>query len=165
MPIDKNIATLLDALEDGFNRALPDPKTGQRGEWQPLSDIDGNIIGTFCNLFSNFVAQAFGYQKLAGKNANEIFDFLSSPANGWLKVDGDIAQSHANAGCLVFAVWKNPAGHGHICVICPGKMKRSNTFGKDVPKCVNVGRDVFFGKKISLAFRTEPAYYVLSEMV
>lgn len=165
MPIEKNIITLLDALQTGYNNALPDPITNKRGPWQPVLDDAGHVLETFCNYFTSSVAQAFAYQKIFGKSANDIYDFVSAPANGWTKIDGTIAQSHANDGCLVIAAWKNPTGHGHVNVICPGVMQQSGSYGHAAPKCVNVGRDVFFGRRISFAFKIEPDYFVLGEMV
>ncbi len=165
MPAQKDIVVLLDALQNGFNNALPDPKTNARGPWQPKILQGGYVLETYCNLFTSSIAAAFGYDRFTGLNANQMHALISNPANGWIKIDGAIAQSHANAGSLVIASMNNPDGHGHVCVIAPGKMEFSGSFNKPVPKCVNVGKDVFFGRRISFAFRIEPDYFVLGDTV
>jgi hypothetical protein len=154
------IVLLINSLMDGFNRGLPE-KGGRPGMWQPTSTGE-----TFCNLFVDFVAQSVAsYSGLHNKLANTIYDFVVNPDNGWVKVDGMVGQCHANSGAVVLAAQKNLGGHGHVCVLCPGTMEQSGTFGKLVPKFVNVGKDVFAGKKVSYAFQTEPDYFVLGSMV
>ena len=159
--MNKNIPMLMNLLYYGFNRALPS------GDLAPQFNPGGSIKTTFCNQFIQYVLNGFGYGKMNGLLANQMFDFLSSPGNGWISVSDDVAQSHANNGVIVLASHKKEGSHGHICVIVPGIIEKSHTWGKAVPKCVNVGKDVFFGKKVSFAFTKEemPVYFALGEMI
>jgi hypothetical protein len=88
-------------------------------------------------------------------------DLMADPKNGWLKVSGDVAQNHANEGALVVAAQKKE-GHGHVCVVIPGLLKESGSWGKMAPIVMNVGKDVFIGLKASFSFQTEPDYFLLT---
>lgn len=161
----KNIPRLTNLCYYGFNKALLDSGLGG---WAPKKNPDGSVSETFCNLFVNYVCTGFGYVALAGKTANEIVQFLSNPSNGWIEQDEATAQDRANNGILVIAGWSNPLGHGHVCMIVPGLLENSDTAQKQLPKAVNVGKDVFFGKKLSFAFQypsEAPTLWALSSMI
>lgn len=166
MSLTKNLPHMMQLAYNGYNRALPLPHGG-RGEFQPVFNYDGSVQVTFCNEFINFICSGLNYLHFEGLLANEMFDLVNNPKQGWISVDETVAQAHANEGILVLAAHKNPTGHGHLAIIVPGLLEKSLNFGKLVPVCANVGRDVFFGKKISFAFKVEdnPHYFALAEMI
>ena len=161
----KNLPMLMNSAYVGFNRALPMP-SGERGDFQPEFNSDGSVKATYCNQFIQYICNNMGYTEFTGMNANEMDSFMSDPKNGWIVIDETVAQTHANNGVIVLAS-KAMEGHGHVCLILPGILEKSGSWGKPVPKCVNVGKDVFFGKKLSFAFQAEniPTLYVLAGMV
>lgn len=164
--IQKNLPLLLDLLYANYNRALPQ-RGGGRGDFQPIFNADGTVNTTFCNRFISAVCSGYGYPAFDGKTANEIFAFMGPPANGWVQVADAVAQQHANEGVIVIAAKANPSGHGHVCFIAPGLLQPSTSWGRPVPKCVNVGKDVFFGKPVSWAFKAEeqPTYYAYGPLI
>lgn len=121
---------------------------------------------TFCNFVVNFVCNTFGYTKFnAGSQntpvmANAMVTFMQTSSD-WMSVSGDVASVHANAGALVIAAELNPAGHGHVAVLCGGEPEYSGHFAKNTPLLMNVGETVFIGKHAGFAFQTEPVFYVL----
>jgi hypothetical protein len=162
----RNVPGLLNAAYYGFNRALPNPD-GSRGDFQPVKDSKGNVLTTYCNQFIQYICSALGYIDFKGMNANQMIDFMEKDGSGWIKsADHRFAQDSANAGVLVIA-GRKAAGHGHVCLIVPGVLEKSGNWCASVPKCVNVGGDVFFGKKISFAFRSEDKcdYFALAKML
>lgn len=156
MNIIKNIPLLMNSAYYGYNRALG-------GDFTPEFNKDGTVLKTYCNKFLQYVLNNFGYGNMNNMLANQMIEFMDDPKNGWIKVDDSVAQHHANSGVIVIA-GKIIQPHGHICLIVPGILENSNNYKKDVPKCVNVGKDVFFGKRVSYAFKAEdmPFYYALS---
>jgi hypothetical protein len=155
----RNLAMLMNLSYYGFNRGLD-------GDFKPIKNAEGSWT-THCNQFINFVLNGMGYDLMTGMNANQMILFMSTPKNGWISVSDDIAQQHANCGVIVIAGNAHLGGHGHVNLIIPGILEKSGEYGKAVPKCVNVGKDVFFGKKVSFAFRSseEPTYYCLAGMI
>lgn len=138
----KDLFSLLDAIH------LP----LMRPEYQPQPD--SGI--THCNGYVNEVCQIMGYNGFDGMLANDMIDLMTKdPA--WSKVDMNQCQDLANAGSLVVAGFKADP-HGHVDVICPGKIKTSGRWGS-VPSCANVGKDVFIGKGISWAFSDMPSFW------
>lgn len=159
----RNLPLLLNLAYFGYNRGL-----SPFGDLQPVLDKDGNVIKTFCNKFIQYICDGYGYQDFDGMLANEMFDYMNKYENGWISIPDDFtAQSHANTGVLVMASSKNPSGNGHICLIIPGILEKSNSWGRAVPKVANVGKDVFFGKKVSFAFSVNemPTYFALARMI
>jgi hypothetical protein len=157
----KNLPLLLNTIYYAYSRALPPD-----GDFQPKADVNGGII-TFCNRFVQTVLNGLNYGEMNDMTANEMVAFMSDTKNGWLTVDDPNAQAHANAGVIVIPGWSNPDGHGHVNLLIPGILEKSNSYGRAVPKCVNVGADVFFGKRISFAFGSDkqPQYFTLAAMV
>lgn len=165
MEIKERIPRLLDAICAAYNKALPG------GPWSPVIS-SAQVITTYCNFACNSIALRMEYAGFEDDGvpllANEICKKMSDPNGDWIKLgNGDVAQAKANEGGLVIAGRANPAGHGHICVVMPGLMEYSGSWSKMVPKCMNVGKDVFIGKKVSWAFRAneEPDYFGLKSMV
>lgn len=152
----KNLPRLLDLAYAGYNNPAFQPSHGEGGE-----------LVTHCNEFILSVLNGFGYGTMNGKVANEIVGFMENPANGWIQVDASVAQTHANGGVVVIAGYSNPTGHGHVCLVLPGILEPSASFGTLVPKCVNVGAQLFFGKKISFAFQPsmKPRFFALTSMI
>lgn len=161
---EKNLPLLLNLAYVGYNRGLPAPN-GIRGDLEPVFNPDGSLQTSYCNQFVQYICNGLGYTEFSGMNANEMFALMSDPKNGWISVDGSVAQDHANNGVLVLASESNPDGHGHVCLVLPGILEKSFAYAKAVPKCANVGKDVFFGRKISFAFSQPPTYFALAGMV
>ena len=153
--IQKNLPLLMNLAYSGYNRGL---------DGGDLSPKDGE---TFCNVFIQSICSGIGYGAFSGMNANEMVHKMQLETGDWISVSDPVAQNHANDGVLVIAGWNNPIGHGHVNLIIPGILEPSFSFGKSVPRCANVGKDVFFGKKISFAFTptNAPAYYALVSMI
>lgn len=153
----RNLPGLLNLAYYGYNRALPG------GDLAPRPDGT-----TFCNQFMQLVCSGIGYDDFNGMSANQMVKKMSDPASGWISVGDQVGQTHANSGVLVIAAWANTSGHGHVNLIIPGILENSNSAGKSVPKCANVGRDVFWGKRLSCAFSyptAAPTIYALAEMI
>lgn len=154
------IAVLMNAAYYGFNRALPG------GDFAPR--VENGKLKTYCNFFIQYVAKCVGYSGFDGMMANQMVEFMRRPDSGWIQLaDSKTAQEHANNGVLVIAGRGNPSGHGHVCLIVPGILEKSGSWGDAVPKCVNVGKDVFFGKKVSFAFSGDEKcdYFALAKMI
>ena len=162
----KNIPLFLNLVYSGFNRGLPG-KGGEFGDFQPIFNSDGTVKTTFCNQFINYVLQGLGYFDMNGMLANEMVAFMEDVKNGWISVNDEIAQFHANNGVIVIAGHSVLDAHGHVCFILPGILEKSHTWGKAVPKCASIGKDVFLGKKVSFAFRAEemPQYFCLAKQI
>lgn len=163
--MNKNLPLLLNSAYYAYNRALP--KNNKPGDFQPIFNKDGSLQTTFCNSAMNYICICFGYQNFRGMIANEMFDYMNAPKNGWIPVSDVVAQSHANEGVIVLASMKKESGHGHVCLILPGILENSASFSRSVPKCLNIGKDVFMGKKLSFAFPVDdqPTLFALSAMI
>ena len=123
-------------------------------------DVDGDgKDDTLCNWFVNRVAQHVGCDELKGLLANQIVELLGQ---SWILLDQDEAQEQANSGHLVIAGWANPAGHGHVALVIPGKISWSRQFGDDVPNGANAGNTTFYGRPMSHGFRKnqKPCYWM-----
>lgn len=157
---NKDIPALMNAIYYGYNAALKD------GEFAPET-VNGNLV-TKCNQFVSYVAKSLGYFGFDGLNANQMIELMKKTDSGWIQpADHTTAQNHANQGVLVVAGKSNPSGHGHVCLVIPGILEKSGSWSVSVPKCVNVGKDVFIGKKISAAFTAQDKceYFALAKMI
>lgn len=127
-------------------------------------DADGK---THCAGFaSDFARAAFRYSGLRAKTSNEIVDMLKTGKDGWVPVwDGTEAatlqeglkkaQEEANRGYLVLALYRSPDmpdAKGHVAVVLPGELKRSELWGLDVPDTAQAGRIVFERGPLSVGF-------------
>ena len=142
-----NLPLIMNAAYKNYQRGL----TG--GDLAPSTDANGILI-THCNQFIQAICAEMGYDAMNGMLANEMFDFMLAPANGWIAVDYDVAQQHANAGVLVILAYKNPVPghHGHVTLVLPGICEPSQSFMGPVPKIASIGRLVSFGLPIDATF-------------
>ena len=124
---------------------------------------------THCNQAVAFITNyAKNYVALNGKNANEIYDFLST-SEDWREIPlspAEDVQELANQGRLIIAVVKgNP--HGHCCVIRPGLKKTSPKWGCEVPAVVNIGPAAYtrISMGLSMAYQPDnkPRLFLLKE--
>lgn len=137
----KDALRLLDAIHAAYSRPEYAPKDGT----------------TFCNKFVAEVAETMGFKGLAGLLANDIIDLIAKH-DQWSTMSLEKAQDLANGGSLIIACLKDTP-HGHVNVICPGKIKSSGRWGQ-VPGVCNVGKENFIGKSISYAFSDMPTLFV-----
>ena len=160
----RNLPMLLNLCYVAYNRALA--IGGLRGDFQPEFNVDGSVKATYCNLAMQYILNGMGYGEMNGLTANQMDAFMADPHNGWIAIEDGVAQNHANNGVIVLAS-RALEGHGHVCLILPGILEKSGSWGKPVSKCLNIGKDVFFGKKLSYAFQADemPKLYVLAGMV
>ena len=116
---------------------LPEDSKGHK-----LGDKDFKlpIVKTFCNFGVQRICHALEYDNLAGKNANQIYDYVSA---NWARCHEEDAVKAAKLGDLVLGVWKNPDGHGHCAVVYPSDnpMLFSGKFGIYVPWVANIGKN------------------------
>ena len=145
---------LVDAICQAFMKGV------QGGIWEPRQGM------TYCNEAVSFISSQLDYKKFNGLLANQMIDLMKT--NGeWQDVAVDAAQFHANQGALVLAGWKNPDGHGHICVVMPGIPEDSLSWGSLAPKVMNIGETNFIGKRASFAFSKDhkPQFFALKSMI
>ena len=162
--IEKNIPLLANLAYVAYNRGLPDDPIH---DFVPIQNSDGTWT-THCNQAMQYILAGMGYDEMDGMDADEMVTFMSDPKNGWIEPAGDVvAQAHANDGVIVLSGWSNVAGHGHVNLILPGILEQSGTLGRKVPKVCNIGKDVFFGKRISYAYTMQEPfkYFALGLMV
>jgi len=144
----KNLAVLMDAICEAYDQAWLENK--------PFAPKDGL---THCNEAVQYVAKKFGYERFAGKMANEIVDIVNNDKN-WSKVSPQEAAQCAGEGCLVIAAQKG-SPHGHVCVVRPGTLEGSEKWQQKAPKVLNIGKDCFISKGANYAFRERPEYFSL----
>lgn len=149
-----NLGNLCDAINEAFMMGLPGEK------WEPKDGV------THCNEAINYVCEKLTYIKFRTLMANQIYDLLQNNGD-WLDVTPEASQYHANAGALVIAGWKNPVGHGHVAIVCPGTAELSPSWNYMAPKLMNIGETNFIGKRASFAFSAErrPKFFALKTMI
>lgn len=166
----KDVAKLMDAVYEAYNLALPIKGEKKPNTFEPF--FAENRWFTKCNEAFNLVARRMGYRNFDRRKtedptdaqlANFMFKAMKDPEGDWRQVSGDLAAHLATAGCLVAAVDENTNAPGHIAVVIPGSVEFSPSFGHAVPKVMNVGKDVFIGKRASFAFQAsdKPLYFCL----
>jgi len=158
----RDLPRLMDGVYEAYNNALPGKP------WAPVI-MDGYIV-TYCNMALNLICKRVGYlgfdlstekEPFKAKLANDMIDIMSINPTIWRHIpNSNAAQALANAGALVVACEKNPEGHGHVCVAIPGNIEYSGTWKSVAPRVMNIGKDVFIGKKASWAFQQPPSYFV-----
>lgn len=154
----KDRLALLDAIHLPLCRPEYAPEVLKNSDGTPKKNPDGSLqTQTHCNGYVNEVCQLYGYKAFDGLRANDMVDRMYKDSS-WALTRMEECQDLANEGTLIIAAWKNPNGPGHVCVICPGKIKDSGRWDK-VPSCANVGEEVFIGKGIGYAFRTLPLFF------
>lgn len=169
----RDVGRLVDAICEAYNLAL---NHGPFSPTQVVPRFPGALPywTTHCNEAVNLIAKRMGYNMFdlsEGESdyrallADQMFDLMSASDSSWYRVtDARTAQDRANKGALIVMAWKSPdSGHGHICVVMPGMAQWSPTWSESVPSVMNIGRDVFIGKKASFAFRAndKPGYFGL----
>jgi hypothetical protein len=152
----------MNAVYEAYNNALPGKM------WEPV--IHEGIITTYCNEAVNLICKRLGYfgfdlsresAPFRAKLANDIIDIMDISPTIWRRLpNSGAAQNIANAGALTIACEKTPDDHGHVCVVIPGAAEYSGTWKTLSPKVMNVGKDIFIGKKASWAFQQPPSYFV-----
>lgn len=120
---------------------------------------------TFCNEFLQCAVSLWGCRELVGKLIRQIHMHVHRNER-WEVMSFDEAQLAANMSRLVIALWSDPEPLGdHGCLIVPGTMYASKSWGTNVPLCANVGRNNFYGKGLSFAFTKDkkPTLYAWKE--
>ena len=160
----RDLSRLMDGSYEAYNNALPgDPR-------KPFAPINADgFLTTFCNEAVNLICRRVGYlgfdlsteqEPFKAKLANDMIDIMSINPTAWRHLpNSEAAQNLANTGALVIAGQKEDH-HGHVCVVVPGSIEYSGTWKTTAPKVVNIGKDVFIGKKCSFAFQQPPSYFV-----
>jgi hypothetical protein len=122
---------------------------------------------THCSAFAAAVADGLGIYLLHPPEhshvllANAQFDWLPSDAGrkaGWRPVESPVeAQSLANQGELVVAVFKNPDGMkaGHIAVVCP-KVESVGEIQAKGPQITQAGFTNYRSADLSTGFDHHP---------
>lgn len=159
---------LLDAILEGWTKCL----IGDYGDGTFSAAVDG---ATDCNRFVDFVAQKIGYTKFVPEGqrlpilANQMVDYMVEHSEEWWELSGLVAQQFANKGVFIIAGWKNPAGgHGHVCVVRPGKLTTSAKWGGiAVPMVANVSEPKLcrIDRGANYAFGEQPLYFALKAMM
>lgn len=144
----KNLSVLVDAICEAYDKAWIDNK--------PFQPKDGV---THCNEAAQYVCKKFGYDRFAGKLANEIIDIVNNDKK-WVKVTANDAAFAASEGRLVIAARKDQP-HGHVCIVRPGTLEMSAHWKENAPKIMNIGKDCFISKGANYAFREKPDYFSL----
>lgn len=138
----KDALTLLDAIHQAYSRPEYAPKEGV----------------THCNQFVNEVCSTMGFTGFEGMMANKISTEIAKNPQWSEETSFDRCQDLANGGALILATYIEQP-HGHVNVICPGKIKTSGRWG-NVPSCANVGKENFIGKGINWAFSNKPKFWI-----
>ena len=139
---------LMDACTAAFDKVL----NGNPPKYKPQNGV------TWCNRAVSEICFVMGYNGFEGMLANQMIDKMEKDIP-WNRLGPLEAQGHANSGYLVIA-GKKQDPHGHVVVIRPGNMEYSQKWGKDVPKCVNIGAETTIGRGVNWAFKEEPRYYL-----
>jgi hypothetical protein len=130
---------------------------------------------TFCNLFCQEIAHAFGCYFLDGLAAREmgerIISEIGSAGDGvasWQEVAAQRAVDMAKADSFVLG-WAPilDQEHGHVVVVAPEDMEQSDTFGSRVPMCASIAKYPFSNRvmKVSEAYRVanKPRYFLWTQ--
>ena len=144
MASDKKLFKLIDKIAEVYDDPALKPKDGV----------------TYCNIAVQHILNAFNYQKLNGLMANMMIERMRQYAE-FVKIGMEKAQGYANMGYVVIA-GKEGQPHGHVCIVRPGLEATSGKWKKNVPKCMNIGKDVSIGKGVNYAFQEIPEFWVLS---
>ena len=117
----KDLWLLLDSIHTAFCRPEYAPRDGYSA----------------CNMFTSEVAIAHGFKDFDGLLANEIVNLIPTLPS-WSEMPLERAQDAANLGTLIVAgLLGDP--HGHVAVVCPGRVKNSGRWGI-VPTVASVGK-------------------------
>jgi hypothetical protein len=111
--------------------------------YQPQKDSSGRIARTFCNIFAADCLQALGVSApLHWWMASELVANTMKPwldqhgkAYGWTCIIEADARAQASAGCPVMALWRNPAGEGHVAIVLPSPADGPTIIAQAGAKC------------------------------
>jgi hypothetical protein len=114
---------------------------------------------TYCNQGVDFVEEKGGNSDYKGLTANQIIEKLKNTKYA-TEITAEQAVDYAREGITVIAGLKEKK-HGHVAIVAPLDMKKSTTWGKNVPSVFNVGKKNAI-MRMSGAFRKkdQPNYYV-----
>lgn len=138
----KDSLTLLDAIHAAYSHP----------EYIPGGGL------THCNQFVDEVCQLIGFKGFSGLLANEICIELAKNVQWSEETNLQHCQDLANGGTLIVACYQEDP-HGHVNVVCPGRIKTSGRWG-NVPSVANVGRQCFIGKGLNWSFSSMPKLYI-----
>lgn len=95
-----------------------------------------------------------GDPSLQGKLANQQYEHLNNPANGYHVATAAEAMQAAAEGKIAFAAYRNPKGHGHIAAVV------GETAGK--PAIAQAGKQNydFVGVNYGFTKESRPTYFV-----
>ena len=130
--------------------------------WSLWSGKD-NSKYTYCNMFvSDLMIFLFDYKYFKGFLANDIHGLLES-GDEWEEIShekliSDDFVSTRNHSIIIASQQAKP--HGHLVVLVPGNLVYSGKWDKYVPLCANIGKNNFFEKGVSFAFKDEPQYFL-----
>ncbi len=119
---------------------------------------------TYCNLAVRKILQGMQLDLFYLEKekrcmlANEMIDYMEASRSKFAKLkDGTDAASEARDGIIVIACEKGSSS-GHVAVVYPAAMERSESWKKMAPMLANVGKKNGI-MRASLCFQEEPTYY------
>lgn len=133
---------LLDAIHAAYSHPEYAPKEGT----------------THCNQFVHEVCSLMGFTGFEGMLANQICEEIAKNVQWVEETNYERCQDLANGGTLIVVALKGDP-HGHVNVICPGKIKTSGRWG-NVPSVANVGKENFIGRGLNWAFSSTPRLFI-----
>jgi hypothetical protein len=164
-PAGQRLAEQLDSLNVESLWLVHEHINWETGEPDRGGDYDGPNKHTHCSAFAAASAKKFGVYLLRPPKhgqqllANAQAGWLASSAGrekGWRPVGGDQeAQSLANRGDLVLAVFANPDSHepGHIAVVRPSE-KSAATLQRNGPQIIQAGNHNHASISVRVGFRS-----------
>lgn len=121
-------------------------------------NLEPNKDRTYCNVAVIRVCEFFGYDKLKGLTANEIYDFCER-SEDWIRGIAESAHEASMIGRVAVAALRGEP-HGHVAVLYPKMMLYSGKWERYVPQVANVGKkNGIMG--VNWAFSDEPEYFIL----
>jgi hypothetical protein len=145
---------------------------GRRIHWETGQEVDPDspyrkAVGTHCSAFAASFAKKLGvylphppeYSQILLANAQyKWLDSVEAVKLGWKRIDtAEQAQSNANQGRFVLAVFANPNPNkpGHIAIIKPS-LKSSYELQKYGPQATQAGEKNYISTTIRHAFKYHP---------
>lgn len=105
-------------------------------------DLQPRDGSTFCNFgVQKFLTKGYGYMKMNGLTADEMFEYMASHFLEWQKLqDAEHAKQRADLGDATIAAHPY-AGHGHVAMVRPNcPLGHSGQWGIDCAALSNVGK-------------------------
>ena len=138
-------------------------------EYQPRPYPDNpKELMTHCDGLVGEAASWYGFDVFLPDEimANTIHKYMQNHPEQWKMVanpstEYNVAIEAAGQGCILIAAQTNPSGHGHVAVIAPEPNgERSDSWKKTVPLIANVGKNCWYGRRLSQGFLEEPTTYL-----